>query len=68
VKDTGFKFDQLKEAINEAVKNFTQIQQEIKKWEEKQDIYNHEVWIFEDFIRRKIFFILSWNCMGVKNN
>jgi hypothetical protein len=31
VKATGFKFDQVKEAINEVVKNFKQIQQEIKK-------------------------------------
>jgi hypothetical protein len=31
VKATGFKFDQIKEAINEVVKNFKQIPQEIKK-------------------------------------
>lgn len=58
VKATGFKFDQVKEAINEVVKNFKQIQQEIKKWQERQDIYNHEVWILEDFVGRIIF--LFW--------
>jgi hypothetical protein len=49
-KHIGFKFEHFKQAGDEMINDHKQIQHAVimRKWEERQEVYDHKVWLLED--------------------